>query len=63
MHGKGHDNPWQGSANISAQPGLLLNSWWLVHEALPAGCLEFLLIDSSVIVSIDLRKVSRPAQS
>ena len=30
---------------------------WVFHEALPTGCVEFLLVDGSVIVSIDLRKV------
>jgi hypothetical protein len=30
---------------------------WVFHHALRTGCVEFLLVDASVIVGIDLRKV------
>src|SRR5262245_34304947 len=30
---------------------------WVFHHALPTGCVEFLLVDVSVIVGIDLRKI------
>jgi hypothetical protein len=28
---------------------------WIFHEALPTGCVEFLFVDGSVIIGIDLR--------
>jgi len=30
---------------------------WVFHHALPTGCVKLLLVDGSIIVGIDLRKV------
>ena len=44
-------------AEVRLAAGLSFLLLWVFHEALPTGCVEFSLVDSSVIVSIDLCKV------